>query len=78
MKRIQYADCKLISLDFPYAVLLSSSNPLKVVAQKAKERAERECIVHVLQLCNNDYSEASKILNISLSSLYRKLKDTEC
>ena len=77
MKRIQYADCKAVPLDFPYAVLLSSSNPLKVVAQRAKKRAERECIVHVLELCNNDYAEASKMLNIRLSSLYRKLKESD-
>ena len=77
MKRIQYGECKLFSSDFPYAVLLSSSNPLKAVAQRAKKRAERECIDHILQLCNNDYSEASKMLNIRLSSLYRKLKESE-
>jgi DNA-binding NtrC family response regulator len=77
MKRIQSADCSLVSSDFPYDILLSSSNPLKVVAQRAKKRAERECIDHILQLCNNDYSEASKMLNIRLSSLYRKLKESE-
>ena len=77
MKSIHYADCKLFSSEFPYAVLLSSSNPLKTVAQRAIKRAERECIGHVLQLCNNDYAEASKMLNISLSSLYRKLKKSD-
>ena len=77
MKRIQYMDSRLVSSDFPYDVLLSSSNPLKVVARRAKTRAERECIVHVLKLCNNDYSEASKMLNIRLSSLYRKLKESD-
>ena len=73
MERTQYADYKLVSSDFPYDVLLSSSNPLKVVAQRAKTSAERECIDHVLKLCNNDYAEASKMLNIRLSSLYKKL-----
>lgn len=77
MKRIQSADCKLVPSDFPYDILLSSSNPLKVVAQRAKKQAERECIDYVLQLCNNDYSEASKMLNIRLSSLYKKLKESD-
>jgi DNA-binding NtrC family response regulator len=77
MIRIQSTDCKLVPLDFPYAALLSSANPLKVVAQRAKKKAERECIDQVLQLCNNDYSEASKMLNIRLSSLYRKLKESD-
>lgn len=77
MKSIHYADCKLFSSDFPYAVLLSSSNPLKAVAQRAKKRAERECIDHVLRLCNNDYAQASKMLNIRLSSLYKKLKESD-
>ena len=77
MKRIQSADCTVVSSDFPYDILLSSSNPLKVVAQRAKKRAERECIDYVLQLCNNDYSQASKMLNIRLSSLYRKLKESD-
>ena len=60
---------------FPYDELLSSSNPLKTVARRAKARAERDFIDHVLQLCNNDYIEAAKMLNISLSSLYRKLQN---
>ena len=60
---------------FPYDELLSSSNPLKTVARRAKARAERDFIDHVLQLCNNDYTEAAKMLNISLSSLYRKLQN---
>jgi DNA-binding NtrC family response regulator len=63
--------------DFPYDELLASSNPLKTVGQKAKIRAERELIEHVLKLCDQDYSEAAKMLNISLSSLYRKLKEYE-
>jgi transcriptional regulator with PAS, ATPase and Fis domain len=61
--------------EFPYDELLSSSNPLKTVAQKAKTHAEREFISHVLKLCNNDYTETAKMLNISLSSLYRKLQN---
>ena len=77
MKRIQSAYCTLVPSDFPYDILLSSSNPLKVVAQRAKKRAERECIAHVLRLCNNDYAQASKMLNIRLSSLYKKLKESD-
>ena len=76
MKRVLCANCKLVFVDFPYAVLLSSSNPLKVIAQRAKKRAERECINYVLQLCNDDYSEASRMLNIRLSVLTRKLKES--
>ena len=68
---------KSVCSDFPYDELLSSASPLKVVAQKARTRAERELINHVLQLCNNNYSEASKMLNISLSSLYRKVKESD-
>ena len=77
MKRIQPADCSLVPSDFPYDILLSSSNPLRVVAQRAKKRAERECIDHVLRLCNDDYAEASKMLNIRLSSLYKKLNESD-
>lgn len=62
--------------DFPYDALLSSENPLKAVAQKAKVRAEKNLIAHILSICDNDYSEAAKMLNISLSSLYRKLKQS--
>lgn len=64
------------SPDFPYAELLSSNNPLKAVAQKARARAERDLITHILRICDNDYTEAARMLNISLSSLYRKLKET--
>ena len=77
MERTQYADYKLFSSDFPYDILLFNSHPLKVVAKRAKKRAERELINHVVKLCNNDYSEASKMLNVSLSSLYRKLKQSD-
>ena len=64
------------SPDFPYDELLSSTNPLKAVAQKAKVRAEKNLIAHILRICDNDYTEAAKMLNISLSSLYRKLKES--
>jgi DNA-binding NtrC family response regulator len=63
--------------DFPYDELLSSSNPLRSVAQKAKTRAEGNLIKHTLKLCNNDFSEAASMLNIGLSSLYRKLKEMD-
>ena len=56
---------------------LNNSDIAAIAAQRAIKRAERECIDHVLQLCNNDYSETSKMLNISLSSLYRKLRESE-
>jgi DNA-binding NtrC family response regulator/signal transduction histidine kinase len=62
---------------FPYDELLASSNPLKAAAQKAKLHAEKEIILHVLQVCNNDFSEAARMLNIGLSSLYRKLKEIQ-
>jgi DNA-binding NtrC family response regulator len=62
---------------FPYDELLSSSNPLKEVGQRAKTLAERDLIMHVLSGCDNNYTEAARMLNIGLSSLYRKLKETE-
>jgi len=62
---------------FPYDELLSSSNPLKEVGQRAKTLAERDLIMHVLGGCDNNYAEAARMLNIGLSSLYRKLKEAE-
>ncbi|PIP13825.1 MAG: hypothetical protein COX48_03160 [bacterium (Candidatus Stahlbacteria) CG23_combo_of_CG06-09_8_20_14_all_34_7] len=38
------------------------------------ENTEKEMISRVLQKVNNDKKEASKILGINLSTLYRKLK----
>ncbi len=63
--------------EFPYDELLASSNPLKAAAQKAKLHAEKDIILHVLQVCNNDFSAAARMLNIGLSSLYRKLKEIQ-
>ena len=63
--------------EFPYDELLASSNPLKAAAQKAKLHAEKDIILHVLQVCNNDFAEAARMLNIGLSSLYRKLKEIQ-
>jgi len=65
------------SSDLPYEELLASSNPLKVVGQKARAKAERDLIIHVLQGCSNNYAEAAQMLGIGLSSLYRKLKESE-
>jgi PAS domain S-box-containing protein len=64
-----------LSSDFPYDALLLSTNPLKTVAQKAKAHAERNFIKHTLKICDNNYNEAAKMLNVGLSSLYRKLKE---
>ena len=64
-----------LSSDFPYDELFLSTNPLKTVAQKAKVRAERGLIKHTLKICDNNYNEAAKMLNVGLSSLYRKLKE---
>jgi len=63
--------------EFPYDELLASSNPLKAAAQKAKLHAEKNIILHVLQVCKNDFPEAARMLNIGLSSLYRKLKEIQ-
>ena len=62
---------------FPYDELLSSSNPLKEVGQRAKTLAERDLIMHVLAGCDNNYADAARMLGIGLSSLYRKLKEVE-
>jgi len=62
---------------FPLDELLASSNPLKAAAQKARLHAEKDIILHVLQVCNNDFPEAARMLNIGLSSLYRKLKEIQ-
>lgn len=58
-------------------LIFSSSNPLKEAAHKAKLCAERDLIRRALKICDNNYSETAKLLNISLSSLYRKLKEGE-
>ncbi len=63
--------------EFPYDELLSNSNPLKTIGQKAKASAEKELIMHVMQICDNDYNKAADVLNIGLSSLYRKIKETD-
>jgi len=65
------------SSDLPYEELLASSNPLKMVGQKARARAERDLIAHVLQSCGNNYAEAAQMLGIGLSSLYRKIKEND-
>jgi transcriptional regulator with PAS, ATPase and Fis domain len=62
---------------FPLDELLASSNPLKAAALKARLHAEKDIILHVLQVCNNDFPEAARMLNIGLSSLYRKLKEIQ-
>jgi len=59
-----------------YKELLASTNPLKTVASTARAKAERNLIMHVLQTCDNNYKETARVLNIGLSSLYRKLKNT--
>jgi len=66
-----------ISEDMNYDEFISCDNPLKKAGQKAKARAERDLIRYVLRICDNSYHEAAKVLNISLSSLYRKLKEFE-
>jgi len=66
-----------LTSDFPYDELLSSSNPLKTIGQKAKASAEKDLIMHVLQICDNDYNKAAQVLDVGLSSLYRKLKESD-
>jgi two-component system NtrC family response regulator len=58
-----------------YETLLSGPNPLKAAAQNAKARAEKEVIMHALKISDNDNKKAAQVLNIGLSSLYRKLKE---
>ncbi len=58
-----------------FETFLSGPNPLKAAAQNARARAEKEVIMHALKISDNDNKKAAKILNIGLSSLYRKLKE---
>ena len=51
--------------------IINSDNPLKT----GKTHIERNILMGILQKCNYDYNEASKILNIGIASLYRKIKE---
>ena len=63
------------SSDFLSEDIFASPKPLKTAAQKAKVRAEREVLLQALEMCDNDYAQTAKKLNICLASLYNKIKD---
>jgi DNA-binding NtrC family response regulator len=63
------------SSDFLGEEVFDNPKPLKVAAQKAKVRAEREVLLKALKMCDNDYAQTAKKLNICLASLYNKIKD---
>jgi len=63
---------------FSYNELLASDKPLNALAQRAqqaKTQYEKDFIKHILSTCNNNHSEAARMLSISRTSLYRKLKE---
>jgi transcriptional regulator with PAS, ATPase and Fis domain len=63
----------------PLDNILSSDKPLETLSrriQEAKKKSEKELIMNVLSNCNNNHSEAARMLNISRSSLYRKISKT--
>jgi transcriptional regulator with PAS, ATPase and Fis domain len=51
--------------------VFSGKDPFK----KVREQAEKNIIMQALKICNNDYRQAAKKLNISLSLLYSKIKN---
>jgi two-component system NtrC family response regulator len=67
----------LTTEDYDFDAFLSSSNPLKVMYQEAKDRVEKDFIVHTLEKCNRDFKKTTEMLAISRSYLYKKLKEFE-
>jgi DNA-binding NtrC family response regulator len=63
------------SSEFPAEEIFASPKPLKAAAQKAKVRAEKEVLLQALKICDNDYAQTAKKLNICLASLYNKIKE---
>jgi len=60
--------------DFALAGFLAGPNPLKAAGQSAKERVEKEIIMHVLKSCGNNVTRAAKKLQISRVYLHEKVK----
>ncbi len=60
--------------DFAIAGFLAGPHPLKAAGRSAKERAEKEIIMHVLKSCGNNFTKAAKILQISRVYLHEKVK----
>ena len=61
--------------EFSAEEIFASPKPLKAAAQKAKARAEREVLQQALKICDNDYAQTAKKLNICLASLYNKINE---
>jgi len=64
-----------VSEDYSSEEIFASPKPLKAAAQKAKAQAEKEVIIQALKICDNDYGQTAKKLNICLASLYNKIKE---
>ena len=60
--------------DFALAGFLAGPTPLKAAGQCAKERAEKEIIMHVLKSCGNNFTRAAKKLQISRVYFHEKVK----
>lgn len=70
---------KITLNDLPAAVLASSTNrpPFTYSLRDATRQFEKQHIIRVLEQVGRDRKEAAKLLDISLSSLYRKIEELE-
>jgi two-component system response regulator PilR (NtrC family) len=70
---------KITLNDLPAAVLASGANrPAFTYSLKdATRQFEKQHIIRVLEQVGQDRKEAAKLLDISLSSLYRKIEELE-
>ncbi|MCP4713508.1 MAG: PAS domain S-box protein [Deltaproteobacteria bacterium] len=55
--------------------IFSAPKPLKAAGLRAKANAEKSILAKALELCNNDYPQTAKKLNICLASLYNKINE---
>jgi DNA-binding NtrC family response regulator len=60
---------------FPEAPLAESNSDLSTIGKMARQQAERSRILQALQDANGDKTRAARLLSISRSSLYNKLRD---
>ncbi|MDZ7304923.1 MAG: sigma 54-interacting transcriptional regulator [candidate division KSB1 bacterium] len=68
------AGAKLGTTDFPLKIL-ENSRPAHGIPRPTLKEVERQYILETVNVCGGNYDEAAKVLGISRTTLWRKLKE---
>ncbi|MCX8045159.1 MAG: sigma 54-interacting transcriptional regulator [Desulfobacterota bacterium] len=69
-----HSGCRTPRTAPPFPCSSAHAQTLKAKSRHAKEQAEKELILHALKTCDNNVTQAAKMLNISRVYLHKKVK----